>query len=95
MKIQMEMEVDLTPEQLGELWANLNDDAQARFFVSAAKIIDSWENPIINQMHAVGRHLVDCTCSTEGAREIILNIVDGMKYESSKDTPTDKAISPN
>jgi hypothetical protein len=64
----------LTLKDLANGFANLNDDAQARFLVEVAKIASEWPSPQVMQWFLVGRHLRDCECSTELAREMVCEI---------------------
>lgn len=59
----------------------MDDDAQARFFVECARIAAEWRGDLGfgGQWWAVGKHLRECTCSTEAARELVANIFDGMQ----------------
>lgn len=73
-----------TPEGLAEEFCELNDDAQARFFVHIARIAASWGcnahglDSAYWQATAIGRHLRTCSCSTEEARAFISNIASAM-----------------
>lgn len=74
------IEVKLTPAQLAEAFCEMDDDAQAQFFVECAKIMDTW-GVLARQMQSmlIGNHLRDCECSTLQARELVEMIADSMK----------------
>jgi hypothetical protein len=65
-------------------WTNLDDDSQARFFVECARIMSGWEKPGAagTQGYFIGRHLLNCECSTLEARELLRDIVSGMEPRS-------------
>ncbi len=72
------VDLNLTPAQLAELFCQLVDDDQAQFFVEVGKIAAGWTCATM-QWHRVGRHLRDCECSTVDGRAVIEEIADGMK----------------
>ena len=80
MKLSVMVDVPLTVEQLAGLFSELDDDAQAKFFVEVARIMQSW-TPYERDMQAayIGRHLRDCECSTESARELVAEIARAMQ----------------
>lgn len=80
MKFTVTLDVPLTLEQLAGLFADLDDDSQARFFVEVARLMQGWD-PHSRNMQAtyIGRHLRDCACSTEAARELLTEIVKAMQ----------------
>lgn len=71
-------EIRVTPRIIAEMFAELDDDGQAKVFVELAHIEGAWDGCTIDQWHAVGRHLRDCDCSTSSARRIIRRIHEGM-----------------
>lgn len=78
--MKLEVLAALTPEQIAEAFCELDDDAQAKFFVEVARLAREWG--AVNsamQPHYIGRHLRDCECSTDDAREFILAIAYGMQ----------------
>lgn len=79
MKLQVTVDVPMTLEQLAGLFVELDDDSQAKFFVEVAKRMQTW-TPHERDMQEfyIGRHLRDCSCSTEDARDFLRNIVDAM-----------------
>lgn len=66
MKFTTTLDAPLTIEQLAGLFADLDDDSQAKFFVEAARLLGS-------------QHVRDCACSTEEAREFLTAIVEAMQ----------------
>lgn len=63
-------------------FCELDDDHQAKVFVNIAKIMDSWPRGSFarhSQAHFIGGHLRNCPCSTDEARELILEIADAIK----------------
>ena len=70
----------LSTEQLAAAFCELDDDAQAKFFVECARIAAEWP-PHFDQFYEVGRHLRTCDCSTPAARELVRRIVAGMEVE--------------
>lgn len=85
MKLQVTVDVPMTVEQLAGLFSELDDDAQARFFVEVARVMQSWSVLArYSQPFDIGRHLRDCTCSTEEARDLIRAIADGMQAKAGE-----------
>jgi hypothetical protein len=77
-KLQVTVDVPMTLELAG-LFVELDDDSQAKFFVEVARLMSTWrEHERYSQQYAIGRHLSDCQCSTEEARELLRNIVGAM-----------------
>lgn len=71
-----------TAEALAESFCELDDDAQALFFVHVARIAATWEKrgfgSATHQAHLIGEHLKTCSCATEDARAFVRNIHDAM-----------------
>lgn len=73
-----------TPEQLAEQFCELDDDQQAKFFVAVAEIMDGWNDRYFGsaasymQASLIGSHLATCSCSTEGARDFVRHVFEGM-----------------
>ena len=84
------MRCDLSVKDIAEVFCQMDDDAQAQFFVEAAKIMSAWPGVIARSMQAqyIGAHLRDCECSTYEARDLIESI----HYAKPPGTP---AISSN
>lgn len=80
MKLNVTVDVPLTLDQLAGLYVELDDDSQAQFFVKVAALMQSW-TPHERNMQAfhIGRHLRDCRCSTEEARELVNAIAESMQ----------------
>lgn len=68
------------PEALAESFCELDDDAQAQFFVHVARLMATWPRNIYGadaaewQANAIGRHLATCECSTEAARDFVRTV---------------------
>lgn len=83
-QMRTEVTVDLDLDMLARVFAELDDDAQAQFFVKVAAILDStpptkWTSDVARwQAEHIGRHLASCQCSTPSARIFIGNIYDSM-----------------
>jgi hypothetical protein len=74
------VDVPLTLDQLAGLFVELDDDSQAQFFVKVAALMQSWTAHERNmQAFYIGRHLRDCTCSTEEGRELVTAIFEAMQ----------------
>lgn len=68
-------DVTLTPAQLAAIWCELDDDAQAQFFIEAAHLAAKW-GPLARdtQARAIGAHLRTCTCSNDETRRFVMTI---------------------
>lgn len=71
--------IKLTPEQVAQAFCELDDDEEAQVFIEIAKIADSWPIRGAMQWFNVGRHLRDCKCSNDLARDVVLGIWDGLQ----------------
>lgn len=80
LKTTQVIEVDITPELLGQLFADMDDDAQCRFFVAAAEVASKWRGDWTSQFYAVGGHLRNCSCSSEEARDLVRTIAYGLEH---------------
>ena len=79
MKLTVTVDVSMTVEQLAGLFVDLDDDSQAKFFVEVARLMQSWKpHERDMQLLYIGRHLRDCGCSTDDARDLLRNIVTAM-----------------
>lgn len=90
MKIQavVTQEFDLDLDTLAKCFAELDDDSQAQFFVKVAAYAEKhYKRPQENQWWFVGRHLRECECSTDDARELIRSLAHALDY-----TPTSKGV---
>ncbi len=68
------LDVKLTPQQVAEAWCDLDDEGQAQFFIECARISAKWGPSNFQQWLSVGRHLRDCACSTDEARDLVRDI---------------------
>jgi hypothetical protein len=71
-------QIDLDMETAAQWFAHLTDEQQADFFVAVAKISSTWPYGGGSQWWYVGRHLRDCSCSTDEARELVREIGRGI-----------------
>lgn len=83
-KISTTVEVDVDLDMLAQMFAGLNDESQTQFFVKVAAIAETWETRSSVQWNAVGAHLKDCGCSSEGARQMVEELADGMDLLQTK-----------
>jgi hypothetical protein len=72
-------DVTLTVAQLAQAFCDMDDDAQAQFFVHCARIALAWPTGGTHlgaswQWFTVGRHLATCDCSTEEGRDMVRDI---------------------
>lgn len=74
------VEVELTVP-VGAAWfAGLSDEEMVQFFVEvAAECRRTYPSDPNNQWWHVGHHLAECECSSQGARDMLGNIVDYMR----------------
>ena len=70
--ITITTEIDLDLETGAKWFSGLSDDEVCRFLVLVAADMQTW-GPGRGEMfcHALSRHLMDCECSTEAAREMV------------------------
>lgn len=72
----------MTPLILAEAFCDMDDEAQAQFFIEAARIAAGWERGsgfgAWWQWDKIGGHLRDCKCATPEAREMVNYIDAGM-----------------
>jgi hypothetical protein len=63
-----------------EWFSALTDEQQADFFIEVARLSAEWgcRGHWGEQYYLVGRHLRDCECSTENAREMVRSLADGL-----------------
>ena len=70
------VKVPIDVRRLAEIFANMNDEQQAQFFIEAADVMKDY---VDSQCWYIGKHLRECECSTEGARDLIRTIADAIK----------------
>lgn len=73
------VDVELDADDLAKAFCQLDDDAQAKFFVEVARVMGTWDVPAGRtvQAHYIGLHMSNCECSSEEAREFLRDIVAG------------------
>lgn len=73
-------------KSIAHTFASMDDDMQAKFFVEVARLLNEIpDRPLAyaNQAYYIGKHLRDCTCSTEEARQFVEGISEAMKRGSN------------
>lgn len=86
--ITITTQVDLDIETAAKWFAGLSDEDWCAFFVAVADQSVVWGPGLESSMYwAVGRHLRECECSSEGARAMLHDIVRAMEYETETITP--------
>lgn len=85
-KVTTETEIDLDIGIAAEWFAALSDEQQADFFVAVAKASRKWpcQGSWTTQYWLVGRHLRDCACSTDDARDLVREIASGLQPEKQR-----------
>jgi len=92
-KLNVTVDVPLTLDQLAGLFVELDDDSQAQFFVKVAALMQTWTPHERNtQAFYIGRHLRDCACSTDDARELIEEIRESMQADTKHPTEAERAL---
>ena len=71
--IEITSRVNVDLDMLATCFTNMDDDAQAKFFVKVAELAKTWKDPGA-QWYAIGSHLRNCKCSNEEARDMIRSI---------------------
>jgi len=77
MKISVDLK--LAPIQLAEIFCEMSDEEQAQFFIETSRLVKEW-NDIARHLQwlEVGKHLRECECSTDEARELVKDIYQGI-----------------
>ena len=79
MKARLSVEATVTPAELAEMFCAGDDEEQAQFFIEVARIAATWVPNNSMQWFYVGRHLRNCACSTEAARDIVREIAQAIE----------------
>lgn len=79
----VEVEIDFTPEELGEVFASLDSEQMANFFNAIAAEVATWERSFRFQM----QYVTDASNLSKAAREIMHTIGE----YADKSIPTPKA----
>lgn len=79
--MKLSVDLALTPAQLAYAFSEMSDEEQAQFFIDVALLVRAWPDPIARQLQAmeIGKHLRECSCSNDDARQFVRDIVDGME----------------
>lgn len=82
-----EVKLRFSMRDLAHVFCQWDDDAQAKFFVAVADIMEAWgPGKLDGQAWYIGGHLRNCKCSTEAARELIRSLAHGLeKSEHGKE----------
>ena len=88
-EIEVVTKVRLSIELVAQWFANLDDDAQARFFVAVCEEAKKWPKGSggLNfgpsyQWYLIGSHLRNCACSSDAARDMIREMHGGLETGS-------------
>lgn len=75
--------IDLDIKTAAKWFSALSDEQQADFFVEVAEAAKQWkcQGRWGYQFWLTGRHLRDCDCSNDDARQLIREIAEGMAPE--------------
>lgn len=83
--VEATVRVCLSVRQIAEAFCKLDDDEQAKFFVCVGGIMKAWgAGRLETQCFNVGRHLVNCACSTHEARDVVNAMANGIEYDNAK-----------
>lgn len=84
--IETKSTIDINLKIAAEWFANLSDEQQADFFVEVAEASKKWEcqGHWATQYWLVGRHLRDCECSTDDARNLVRELASGLEADRAK-----------
>lgn len=78
--VMVQCRVDVTPEVVAGMFADMDDDSQVQFFVHVAALFATFKSLGGDwQIHAIGKHLAECECSSEGARDWVIALADAVK----------------
>lgn len=83
-EIEKHETVVLNVDLAARWFSGLSDEQQADFFIAVAAEAMQWPaQPQGDQWWRVGRHLRDCDCATEEARELVRDLADGLAREAA------------
>ncbi len=74
--MRIDVEWKPTPAELAAAFCEMDDDAQAQFFIECARIAEGWPASASMQWYRVGEHLRTCACSTPEARHMVQEIAE-------------------
>lgn len=79
-EITTTVKIDLDIKTAAQWFSALSDEQQADFFVEVAEAAKQWQcqGHWGYQFWLVGRHLRDCKCSNDDARQLVREMADGM-----------------
>lgn len=78
--ITTEVTIELDIQTAAKWFSGLSDDEMCKFFVAVAAEAESWPGSAETMWWYVGRHLRECECSTELARDLIRGINRAMEH---------------
>ncbi len=64
-------EMGIYPDELARFFCEMDDEQQAEFFIACARHAKEWDFSAHGQWFAVGRHLKECDCSNDSARDMV------------------------
>jgi hypothetical protein len=76
-KVLKEIAFEMNAEDIARAFSDLDDDAQAQFFVHVARNFKDFPGGYTQTLY-IGHHLRDCKCSTEEAREWVKDLANCM-----------------
>lgn len=76
--MKLTLHAKLTPRQIAEAFAELDDEGMADVFIQVAEIAKGWDLRGQMQWLMVGRHLKTCSCSTYEAKAMLCEIAEGI-----------------
>jgi hypothetical protein len=72
--------------ELAQIFCEMDDDAQAQFFIEVARIFNGWPgNRGSEQARYIANHMRTCECSTEAARELVRGIAEAFDHNTGCD----------
>jgi hypothetical protein len=80
-EIETKTVVTLDIDLVAQWFCGLNDEAQADFFIAVARQAEGehWPSDQGNQWWLVGKHLVTCACGTDEARNMVIELNNGLR----------------
>lgn len=87
-EIKVETKITLDVATVANAFCEMSDEQQAQFFIEAAKLATAWNDgrgATGMQWWYVGRHLRNCACATEEARDMVREIVQSMDYQDNSE----------
>ncbi len=85
-EIETTTKITLDLKTAAEWFSGLSDEQQTDFFVEVARASTKWQcqGRWQSQYWLVGRHLRDCKCSTDDARELVQELAAGLEPDRAR-----------